>query len=167
MTRRALLALALAVLAGGCGYSLRGNLPSHIKTVAVPVFRNLTTQPNVENFVTRAVVNAFSTNSGLKVVRPEVADAVLEGEVTGYQVQPIAYDSTANAQAYRLTVTMNLRFRDVRDNTMLLDQKGVAQYADFRTPGNIATTPTLEEAALTEAAQVIGRAVVSEAVERF
>lgn len=167
MTRRALLALALTLLAGGCGYSLRGNLPKHIKTVAVPVFRNLTTQPNVENLVTRAVVNAFSTNSGLKVVQPDIADAVLEGEVTGYQVQPIAYDSTANVQAYRLIVTMNLRFRDVRNNAILLNQKDVQNYADFRAPGNIALTRTLEQAVLSEAAQVIGRAVVSQAVERF
>lgn len=167
MTRRALLGLALAALAGGCGYSLRGNLPSHIKTVAVPIFRNLTTQPNVENFVTSAVVSAFSTNSGLKVVRPESADAILEGEVTGYEVQPIAYDSTANAQAYRLLVTMNLRFRDVRRNAILVEQRGVQEYADFRAPGNMAATAGLEQAALFEAAQVIGRAVVSQAVERF
>ena len=169
MTRRALLALVLAVAAGaaGCGYSLRGNLPSHLKTIAVPVFRNLTTQPNVENFVTRAVVNAFVTNSGLKVVQPEVADAILEGEVTAYELQQIAYDAGANVQAYRLLVTMNLRLRDVRRNEMLLDQRGVQERADFRAPGNVALTTSLEEAALSEAAQIIGRAVVAQAVERF
>src|SRR6185436_15914604 len=106
MRRRAtrlVLPLILGVLvAAGCGYSLRGNLPAHIKTVAVPVFRNRTSEPGVENFLTGAVVEAFSTNGRLRVVRPDRADSILEGEVVGYQVQSIAYDPQANVQQYRL-----------------------------------------------------------------
>ena len=36
-TRTAVLLLGLFV--GGCGYHLGGNLPPHVKTVAVPVFK--------------------------------------------------------------------------------------------------------------------------------
>ena len=32
--------LLLALVVAGCGYSLRGTLPAHIRTVAVPVFEN-------------------------------------------------------------------------------------------------------------------------------
>jgi len=53
-----LLALA-ACLAAGCGYSFRGNLPAHIKTVAVPVFQNRTQVAGLENTITSAVVSAF------------------------------------------------------------------------------------------------------------
>ena len=83
MTRRGALATLAAVLlvplSAGCGYSLRGNLPGHLKTVAVPVFANRTREPAVENIITRAVVEAFTTNGRLHVVRPEEADAILEG----------------------------------------------------------------------------------------
>jgi outer membrane lipopolysaccharide assembly protein LptE/RlpB len=47
--RPRLLALGLALLLAGCGYSLRGTLPDHIRTVAVPVFANRTAEPAVEN----------------------------------------------------------------------------------------------------------------------
>ena len=76
---RLLALLALALVLAGCGYSLRGSLPGHIRTVAVPVFANKTQQPAVENFLTRAVVDAFVTSGRLKVVRPEEADSILEG----------------------------------------------------------------------------------------
>ena len=68
--QRSILVLLAILLAGGCGYSLRGNLPGHIRTVAVPVFANKTQHPAVENTLTSAVVDAFVTSGRLKVVRP-------------------------------------------------------------------------------------------------
>jgi len=65
----------------GCGYSLHGNLPEHVQTVAVPVFTNRTAEPAIESFLTQAVVEAFATNGRLRVVNAAQADAILEGEV--------------------------------------------------------------------------------------
>ncbi len=157
----------LAVLAGACGYSLRGNLPAHIKTVAVPVFKNRTSEPGVENFLTGAVVEAFSTNGRLKVVGPDQADSVLEGEVVGYQVQSVAFDPRANVQQYRLVVTLNLRFRDVRRDAILFEQQNLQERSDFRTLGVVAQTISREETALRAAATDIARAIVALAVDRF
>jgi outer membrane lipopolysaccharide assembly protein LptE/RlpB len=155
------------MLATGCGYSLRGNLPAHIKSVAVPVFRNRTSEPGVENFLTAAVVEAFSTNGRLRVARPEQADSILEGEVIGYQVASIAYDPRANVQQYRLMVTLNLRFRDVRRDEVLFEQQNLQERADFRTQGAVAQTISREETALRQAATEIARAIVALAVDRF
>src|SRR3989442_8435143 len=106
--------MAVAVALAACGYSLRGNLPDRIKTVAVPVFVNRTAEPAVENFLTQAVVQAFSTNGRLRVVKPGEADAILEGEVVGYQIHAGPFDPPANIQQYPLLVTMNLNIRDPR-----------------------------------------------------
>jgi outer membrane lipopolysaccharide assembly protein LptE/RlpB len=164
---RALLLAALAALLAGCGYTLRGNLPDHIQTVAVPVFANKTGEPAVENALTRAVVEAFSTNGRLRVVTPEQADAILEGEITGYDIQALAFDAQANARQYRLIVTLNLRFRDVRRNTVLFEQARVQEKADFRVLGAASQTISREESALVAAAVDIARAIVSLAVDRF
>ena len=169
MRRRAVVGpfVLLAVLAGACGYSLRGNLPGHIKTVAVPVFKNRTSEPGVENFLTGAVVEAFSTNGRLKVVGPEQADSILEGEVVGYQVQSVAFDPRANVQQYRLVVTLNLRFRDVKRDAILFEQQNFQERSDFRTLGVVAQTISREETALRAAATDIARAIVALAVDRF
>jgi hypothetical protein len=159
--------LALGMLVGGCGYTVQGTLPSHINTIAVPIFQNRTAQPAIEGFITRAVVEAFSTNGRLKVVGRDQADAILDGEIVGYRVVSIAFDREANVRQYRLLVTVNLRMRDVRRNTVLFQQQNVREQADFRVQSAVSQTISLEETALQAAAVDIGRSIVSLAITRF
>jgi outer membrane lipopolysaccharide assembly protein LptE/RlpB len=162
----ALAALALALGLGGCGYSLQGNLPAHIKTVAVPMFKNRTAEPAIEAAITRAVINAFVTSGRLRVVPVEQADSILEGEIVGYQLDSIAFDRRLNVREYRLLLTMNIQFRDVRRGEMLWRQEGLQEKADFRVVG-VAATISQEEGAARQAATEIGRSVVNLAVDRF
>ncbi len=159
--------LLLLLLPGGCGYSLRGNLPDQVKTVAVPIFVNRTQQPAVEQFITRGVVDAFVTDGRLKVVRPEEADSILEGEVVGYRLDSVAFNSQANVQEYRLWVTVNAQLRDLRANRLLWRQEGIQERADFSASAQVALSISQEESALRQAAVDIGRAIVNLAVERF
>ena len=162
----AVLALAL----GGCGYSFRGNLPEHIKTVAVPVFVNHTQEPAVENTITAAVVDAFVSSGRLRVVPLAQADSVLEGEIVGYNLQALAFDRQVNIQEYRLLVTLNLQFRDARRGGVLWKQDGLQEKGDFRLAGQAGTVVTTigrEEGAVREAAAQIGRRIVTLATDRF
>jgi outer membrane lipopolysaccharide assembly protein LptE/RlpB len=161
------LAVSVAVLISGCGYSLRGNLPEHLQTVAVPVFQNRTTTPAVENFLTTAILNAFMTNGRLRVTTVDRADAILEGDITTYSLQAIAYDSAANVRQYRLTLTLNLRFRDVRRNQLLFQRNGYSDRADFVVPGTVPETIVASETALQQVSTEIARSVVSFVIDRF
>ena len=163
-------ALALALLAlglTGCGYSFRGDLPDHIKTVAVPVFTNRTAEPAVENWLTSAVVEAYATNGRLRVVKTQEADAILDGEVVGYSVQSIAFDNQANVRVYRLLVTMNIKLRDVRRNSVLFEQHGLREKSDFQVLGAVSQTIGAEEGAVRSAARDIARSIVSLTIDRF
>jgi len=163
-------ALALGLLAAaiaGCGYSFRGTLPDHIQTVAVPVFVNKTGEPRIESLLTNGVVEAFSTNGRLRVVKREDADAVLEGEVIGYSVQSISYDSQANVRQYRLTVTLNLKLLDMKKNAVLFEEHSLSEKADFQVMNAVSQTISVEETAVRTAATEIGRAIVSLTVNRF
>jgi outer membrane lipopolysaccharide assembly protein LptE/RlpB len=163
-------ALALGLLAAavaGCGYSFHGNLPDHIQTVAVPVFANKTGEPRIESLLTNGVVEAFSTNGRLRVVKREDADAVLEGEVIGYSVQSISYDSQANVRQYRLTVTLNLKLLDMKKSTVLFEEHSLSEKADFQVMNAVSQTISVEETAVRTAATEIGRAIVSLTVNRF
>ena len=159
--------LGLAALAGACGYSVRGHLPADVRTIAIPVLGNKTTKPAVETEMTRALADAFTTDGRLRVVSRAQADSVLEGEVTGYELISIAFDPRANVRLYRLVVTMNVRLRDVRRNTLLFEQYGFSEKADFRVLGAVSETIAREEIALRAAAVDIARAVVALAIERF
>ena len=161
--------VVIACLVGGCGYSvgLGGNLPSHLKTVAVPIFVNSTQQPAVESVITAAVVNAFVTSGRLKVVSVKEADAILEGNITGYALDSIAFNSSINVTEYRLRVRVNILFRDVRQGTTLYKQDGLEQWADFRVQGQVSETLAREDQAARQASVEIGRRIVASAVDRF
>ncbi len=167
MMRRAALIVLLTTTLPGCGYGLRGTLPSHLQTIAIPTFTNRTSEPGVENFLTRAVVEAFSTNGRLRVVAQESADSILDGEVTGYELQSIAFDPSANVRLYRLLVTMNLRYRDVKEEKLLFERRGYQERADFRVAGIVSDTIAREQGALRTAAVDIARAIVAFTLERF
>ena len=159
--------LGIVALAAGCGYTVRGHLPADVRTIAIPVLANRTTKPAVETDMTRALADAFATDGRLRVVSRDQADSVLEGEVTGYELISIAFDPRANVRLYRLVVTMNVRLRDVRRNTLLFEQYGFSEKADFRVLGAVSETIAREEIALRAATVDIARAVVALAIERF
>src|SRR5512143_19479 len=87
-------ALAAAALAAvlatspACGYRLRGtgsSLPTRIRTVCVPVFKNQTTRFELDVKLTRAVVSELVARGKVAIsADPAAADAVLEGEITGF-----------------------------------------------------------------------------------
>ena len=62
---------------------------------------------------------------------------------------------------------MNVRFRDVRRNTLLFQQQGLSEKADFRVSGAVSETISREEIGLLAATRDIARAVVALAIERF
>ena len=159
--------IAALLVTTACGYSFQGTLPNHIKSIAVPIFINRTNKPAVENVITRAVVEAFATSGRLRVVGPERADSLLEGEITGYELVSLAFDPSAAVRRYRLLVTMNLRYRDLRQNRLVFERSGVQERADFQVAAAVAQTLVQEDAALRTAAVEIGRAVVALTLERF
>lgn len=156
-----------AVLLAGCGYSTRGSLPDHIKTVAVPVFKNRTLEPGVESAITSGVVNAFTNGGRVRVVPVDQADAILEGEVVGYSLDGLAFDRNANVRAYRLRLVLNVEFRDVRRSALLWRQEGLEETSDFQVEGQVSDTVARGQGAVLQAASEIGRKVVNLAVDRF
>jgi outer membrane lipopolysaccharide assembly protein LptE/RlpB len=165
--RRGLGLVLAAVLLAGCGYSTRGSLPDHIKTVAVPIFKNRTLEPGVESAITSGVVNAFSSGGRVKVVPVDEADAILQGEVVGYSLDGLSFDTNANVRAYRLRVVLNVEFRDVRKSAMLWRQEGLSETSDFQVAGQVSDTIARGQGAVQQAAAEIGRKVVNLAVDRF
>jgi outer membrane lipopolysaccharide assembly protein LptE/RlpB len=111
----ALLVAALAVGAG-CGYRLRGtgsSLPPGIRTVSVPVFRNLTTRYELDVKLTRAVIDELVARGQVSVAAdPAAADAVLEGEITGFTANPIGFTGAGQADRYTLTVTAKVTLKE-------------------------------------------------------
>lgn len=116
--------LASATLAGaGCGYALVGrssSLPASIHSIAVPVFRNLTERPGVEQWLSEAVAREIAGRGGLDVPATEgEADALLDGEVASYSAWASNLDSSGRATEYQIVVTANVRLVTKGGETLL------------------------------------------------
>jgi outer membrane lipopolysaccharide assembly protein LptE/RlpB len=157
--------LLLAIVVAGCGYSTRGNLPEHIKTVAVPILRNKTLESGIETTITSAIVAAFGAR--LRVVPIDRADAVLDGEVVGYTAQGVSFNLGANVNAYRVTIVVNIEFRDARQNTVLWKEVGLTQTSDFSVQGSISDTIARQVGSTGQAAEQLGHRIVNAVTERF
>jgi hypothetical protein len=162
-----LLLILVAAFAAGCGYSFHGNLPSHIKTVAVPIFKNQSDVPGFENAITSAVISAFSSGGRLRVVPLDQADSILEGEILSTQIDGAGFDRNQNVQAYHLVVVLNVRFRDVRQDKILWQESGLTQVADFQVQGQVSDTLAQGRGAASQAAADIGRKIANAATDLF
>ena len=109
MRRQTVALFAAAALAAGCGYTLVGrasNIPPEVKIVYLAPFGNATQRVNVDQIVTRALNDELVTRQRFTVVStPESGDADLVGNVTGFEVRPVTFDSDRRATEYEISIT--------------------------------------------------------------
>jgi outer membrane lipopolysaccharide assembly protein LptE/RlpB len=113
----ALVALAaLLAASAGCGYRLRGTgsaLPPGLRSVCVPVFKNLTTRYELDVKLTRAVIDELVARGKMVVAAdPAAADAVLDGEIVGFTARPIGFTGAGQADRYAITVTAKVALKE-------------------------------------------------------
>ena len=116
---RAVLALSLAVFAS-CGYALVGRgtvVDPTIKKIAVPLFKDSTGKPGLDQKITQKVVEELLKRGRFDVVQDRVgADAIVEGEILRYDQTPVGFSDAggSRSQASRYAVTLTARVRYVK-----------------------------------------------------
>ncbi len=130
-----------------CGYTLvgQGNLPDHIKTIAIPVFKNETLEEGVEISLTNAAIDEFVKGGRMKLVSRERADALLIGVVKSYKnKEAVTYDDRNRVSSYKVTVTVDVTLRDLIDDTVLWEEAGLAENADYAGGDDVGLTEEKE-----------------------
>ena len=131
----------------------------------MPVFQNATTEPNLEQEVTEAIVNRFVQDNKLKVVAEAEADLVLTGSVVRYVNAVFGFNAREQAEEYQVAVTVALTARDrVKNREMWRDDNLVrtTNYFVVPTPGR---DPQDQFTARRDAIDKIADAVLNKTVE--
>lgn len=107
-----------------CGiYSFSGStLPSHIKTVAVPLFDDTTAEFGIDQQLTDAVIDAVTRDNTLKIAAQRSADAVLKGTVISVTDRAGQYNADETASDFRITLTIKVVFEDVSKRKVLWEE---------------------------------------------
>ena len=117
MTRAFCLLAFLSLFSTGCGYHTAGRanlLPSDLRTIAVPAFVNQTQTYKIEQTLTSAVFQEFTTRTNYRMTTdPGSADSILRGTVVSTYSTPLTYDSkTGRAASVLVIVSMKVALSD-------------------------------------------------------
>lgn len=172
MRRKYILVVFLSVLGWlsfSCGYRLAGtgrSIPDHIHSIVIRNFENKTTRYQAEQFVTYALRDEFIRRSRLKLVdRISQGDSALEGEIVRFDVRPLSYSGDALANQYRVTITLNVRFIDLKNNQIIFEN----QHLSFSDSYEIESGDffSQETRALTRISKDFAESIVSTILENF
>ena len=174
---KTLIALLLALMSSGCGYSLAGRgsfLPDYIRVVGIPPLVNNSTFFQVEQTLTEKIRAEFIGRGRYNVVpAAQGADAVVTGTVTSISVQPVGFTDQQLASRYLFVLTMNVEFTDTRTNQVLWSNNALTFREEYElsTRSNTAlegaTFLTQERSSFDRIADDVARTVVTAIVEAF
>jgi hypothetical protein len=117
----------------------KNQLPSRIRTVAVPAFQNNALRYKIESRFTGAVLNELvHRGRGLRVQGDrEGADAVIEGIIKSFTFSGVLLDDKGRARVFEVTIVAAVTVRDQTENRVLYDN----QNAVFRGEYEFANDP--------------------------
>lgn len=179
MTRRDLLkALAAAGASASCGYSLAGRgsfLPDYLRVIAIPLFTNKTTYVTVEQLFTEKVRIEFQSRGRYTVKSTEEggADGVVRGDIIAFSASPTSFTNQQLATRYRFTVTVGVKFDDMKQQKTLWENPGLSFSDEYElaSAGSILLTGTQfldqERVAIDRLSTDFARSVVSAILEAF
>ena len=111
------------LILSSCGYySFKGALPSHIKTVAVPLFENNTEYPNVREDLTNMIVDEFISDNSLSITDESNADLIITGVITSITQRAASVVSGEQVEEYHVYVNVKVKCEDVQNNKALWER---------------------------------------------
>ena len=147
----------------------KSQLPSHIKTVAVPAFQNLALRYKIEHRFTEAVMNELiHRGHGLKVQSErEGADAVIDGVVKSFGFSGVLLDDKGRARIFEVTITAAVTVRDQHENRVLYDNQNFVFRGEFEFANDPRNFFNEEDPAVMRIARSFAESIVSTLVNGF
>jgi hypothetical protein len=130
----------MLLLAGCIPYGFAGGgLPSHVRTVAVIPFENLTSVPEVQQELALALRTQLRDRLGLREAAENRASAVIRGTIQRYEADiPIGYSATNKNQTSarrQLQITVDLEMIDQVTGKTLWERKGFIAEGQYEERG--------------------------------
>jgi len=171
----ALLALALSLASGGCGYALVGRgitTDASIKRVGVPLFTDRTGKPGLDQKITLRVIEELLKRGRFTVVQETTGvDAVVEGEITSYNTIPVGFTAPeanlTQASRYAINVTARVVYRKIGQLEPLWKSEAFSFRDEYDVGEDPASFFDREEQTIDRIAESFGRNLVAAMLEAF
>jgi outer membrane lipopolysaccharide assembly protein LptE/RlpB len=169
--RAACLVALLCAFNTGCGYHTAGHanlLPANLRVLAVPAFVNQTQTYKIEQMLTAAVVQEFTTRTNYHVTSDShAADATLRGTVLAATTTPLTYDSaTGRASTVLAIVSMSVTLTDEKGRILYQNPSYVFR-AQYQVSQELSTFFEEDSPAFKRLSGEFARTLVSNILEAF
>ena len=102
------------------GYTTKPQYPEHIRTIYVPIFKNLTMWRGLEFDLTRAVIREIEAKTPYKVVSsPSCADSQLSGTIVSLNKNVINRNQLNETREAETTLAVEIVWKDLRSGEIL------------------------------------------------
>lgn len=121
-------------------YSFSGaSIPVEIKTISIHYLKNTSglVKSSLSQQLTDAIRERFNSQTNLNQVS-NGGDFDISGEITGYSTSPIAIQGNQTAAMNRLTISVNIRFVN-RKNEKMNYETTFSRYADYPSSQSLAS----------------------------
>jgi hypothetical protein len=132
--------IAVSFYACKVNYSFTGaSIPPEIKTFSIHYIKNTAAlvKPSLSQQLTDALRDRFTSQTTLNQVN-NGGDFDLSGEITAYSTAPIAITGNQTAAMNRLTITINIRFVN-KKNEKQNYETSFSRYADYPSSQQLAS----------------------------
>jgi hypothetical protein len=105
------------IVLSGCSYSFKGgSVPSHLKTVAIPIMEDQSGygDPALRDLFTQKLVERFTNDNTLQLTDRNTADSMLEGVVTDVKDTPEVLQDGEQVTLRKIIVTVRMTFQDLK-----------------------------------------------------
>jgi len=107
-----------------CGYySFKGALPPDIKTIAIPLMDDNTSEAGVRESMTNILLEAFISDNTLTVVDENDADLVLTGTISSIRVKPFIVQAGENVSESQVVVTARFKCQNMKTSKVMFDKR--------------------------------------------
>lgn len=114
--------LSLLLYMGCLSYSFTGSLPSHIRSVAVPLFEDNTAYPGVREDLTNRVIEQFISDNTLQVTSESQADLIISGVITSITQRAAILSAGETVDEYQVFVNVKVKCEDIKSNKTLWEK---------------------------------------------
>ena len=111
----------LFILCSCSFYSMSGSIPPHIKTIAIPLIENETSEFGIAEDITDGLLKSFNEEGFLKITDESNAHSVLKGTVKKVHVGPYTYSKAESVSEYRFKIDIRFKWYDVKNEKNLID----------------------------------------------
>ncbi len=131
--------LLISFLFTSCGiYSFKGaSIPADARTVSVTYFTTTATNspPSLNQTISEGLKDLFLSQTNLDLTDSE-GDLMFSGEITKYQITPIAIKANETASKNRLTIAIKIKYNNSLNNKSNFES-AFSRYHDFESSENL------------------------------